>query len=93
MAGSLLPLGVAAAAGFSELVGHRWNVHGDFIYLLMAFTAALLIAIAFQGIAVYEGAQMLRAHTDQRKNANVACMAVACSSIVVCACLLISFAL
>ena len=72
----LMPLAAYAAMSVITATDHQWNVHGDFILLIMAWFATGILSLLIEGFAVPRAWHLLNQHTPLRTRWNYAAFGV-----------------
>lgn len=56
----LLPAAVVCVVYLTELAGHMWNVHGDFILVFLIGLGTFAVALAFEIAALVKSFRLVR---------------------------------
>lgn len=69
----LVPLTVIAVAWLIELVGHRWNAHGDAILVFLLVFASGAVAVVSSLVFLFVAVPALLSHASLRTPGNISC--------------------
>ena len=85
----LLPIGVLAIAFIAERAGHKWQMHGDGILIVLLFLGTMLFAVAASVVSLASAIAILRRLPEERTFAIVFSTAFAAAFVVVSAAFLV----